>query len=48
MTDDKSVNEPQSTGTAVKAALAVVIVSACLEGWGLHTSIREAHERCGA
>ncbi len=27
------------------AALAVVVISACLEGYGLHTSIREARER---
>ena len=27
------------------AALAVVIISACLEGYGLHTSIKEARER---
>ncbi|WEV64830.1 cation diffusion facilitator family transporter [Bifidobacterium sp. ESL0732] len=27
------------------ASLAVIVVSACLEGFGLHTSIREAHER---
>ena len=27
------------------AALAVVVISACLEGYGLHTSIKEARER---
>ena len=27
------------------AALAVVAISACLEGWGLHTSVREARRR---
>lgn len=27
------------------AALVVVVISACLEGYGLHTSIKEAHER---
>ena len=27
------------------AALAVVVISACLEGWGLHTSVHEARRR---
>lgn len=48
MTDDKSVNEPQSTGVAVKAALAVVIVSACLEGWGCTPPSARRMSACGA
>lgn len=48
MTDDKSVNEPQSTGAAVKAVLAVVIVSACLEGWGCTPPSARRMSACGA